>query len=353
MPILDTTGYNSANEVVNDVINAAWDLGVSKSNDYAAKVANATSGFLDIANTPTVATGTVSAPTITEPAVDIPTTQSAGDVISMFDTKYLELVQMLSDKFVAFRATYFPDESNAYIAAEDWLQAAINNPDAGLPPAIAAQIWTDDRDRLVADAARATDDVLATFATKRFPLPPGAAASATLQIQQELQDKVAESSRKVAIMSVDMQKFNVEKLLSLRQVAMGSAVDYIKALASGPDMASKLIGVGYDAQSKLISSAAQFYNARTQAAEVVTKVAQYNNSTALEAAMKNQAAELTIIEDKLKAMLAEAQALAQQATALFNNVHVSAGISNSRNTSVGFNYSNDTASAAPTTTDVW
>ena len=51
----------------------------------------------------------------------------------------------------------------------------------------------------------------------------------------------------------------VDKMLALRQMAMTSAVAYIQALASGPDMASRLVGIGYDAQSKLISSASQFY----------------------------------------------------------------------------------------------
>ena len=44
-------------------------------------------------------------------------------------------------------------------------------------------------------------------------------------------------------------------------------------------------------------------------------MAQYNNSTALEAAVKNQAADLSLIEDKMKALLAEAQSLAQMAIA--------------------------------------
>lgn len=131
-----------------------------------------------------------------------------------------------------------------------------------------------------------------------------------------------------------MQKFNVEKLMGLRGMAMDSSIKYITALASGPDMASKLIGVGYDAQSKLISSAASFYNARTQAAEVTSKVAQYNNSTALDAAVKNQGADLQMIENKLKGLLTEAQALAQMTTALYNNLHTGATINTSGGSSV-------------------
>ena len=112
-------------------------------------------------------------------------------------------------------------------------------------------------------------------------------------------------------------------------------------------MASRVIGIGYDAQSKLISAASAFYNARTQAKETIAKVAQYNNSTALEAAVKNQAADLSLIEDKMKALLAEAQALAQMATALLNNIHVSAGLSEGVSNSVQYQAQTDEVSGTP------
>lgn len=353
MTILDTTALNSANKVVSTVINTAWDLGLTKADAYSAKVSAAVEGFLDVAETPKVTAKTVASPTIAEPNVDIPATQSAGDALAAFDSKYAAIIADLAARFTAFRDTYFPDESDSYLEAETWLRNVLENDKYGLPPEIAEQMLGDDIARIVSDKVRAQDAVLAQFAARRFPLPPDAAASAVLQIEQAAQAEIAKSSRALSAQLFEAKKFSADKLLNLRQVAMESAVSYIKTMASAPDVASSVVAVGYDAQSKLISSAAQFYNARTQAAEVVTKVAQYNNSAELEAAMKNQSAELTIIEDRLKVMLAEAQALAQQATALFNNVHVSAGISNSRNTSVGFNYSNDTASAAPTTTDVW
>ena len=334
--------------IVPKVINAAWNLGNVKQAEFAAKVSAATSGFLDVANAPSVSAGTVSVPSITEPTVDIPTSQSGGDWQSYFDSKYLELAAWLSTKFTDFRATYFPDENAAYTAAEDALQAMLANPASYLPANVQAQFFGDDQARILADKVRAQDAVVAQFAGRRFPLPPDVAANLQLQIEQKAQDQLAESSRKVAMLSVEQFKFVVEKTLSLRQVAMNSAVEYIKALASGPDMASKLVTVGYDAQSKLISSAADFYRARIQAADTVSKVHQYNNSTALEAGVKNQAAELTIIEDKLKAMLSEAQSLAQMATSLFNNVQVSAGLSGSYGNSVSYNYQNDTQSAGPT-----
>lgn len=325
---------NASMQVLEDIINATWNEGLTTKAEFSAKIAAAMAGFLDVTTAPHVTAGSVTVPTISEPAVDIPASVTVDDIYDQWTTQYLELATWLDGKFTTFRSTYFPDEQAAYTACEDWLQAAIANPEVGLPPAIADQIWTDDRDRIVKDGARASAEVLATFANKGFALPPGAAASAVLQIEQATQDKISESSRKVAVMSIDMQKFNVESLLKLRDVAMRDAVEYVKALASAPEMTSKLSNIGYDAQSKLISSVSSYYNARTQATDVMSKVAQYNNSTALEAAIKNQGSDLAMVENKLKAMLAEAAAIAQMCTGFINNLHVGATLQANGGTTV-------------------
>lgn len=313
-------------EAIEQIINATWTEAQTNKAEFTAKLATALNGFLDTTASPHVAAGSVAIPSITEPAVNIPTTQSAGDVITEFGTQRLAIVAELIQKFSDFRTTYFPDESNAYVAAENWLQAAIADP-SGLPATIVAQIFGDDQARILSDKTRAQDAVISQFAGRRFPLPPDVAASAVMQIEQKAQDELAESSRKIALLSVEMQKFNVEKLLGLRGVAMDSAIKYISALASGQDIASKVIGVGYDAQSKLISSAATFYNARTQAAETMSKVAQYNNSAQLEADAKNQMADLQMVENKLRALLTDCEVIGRAMTALYNNLHVGSTMS--------------------------
>ncbi|MBK8467684.1 MAG: hypothetical protein IPL32_17860 [Chloracidobacterium sp.] len=319
-----TPGAETSLNAMADVINAAWNKAGEKAYDYDAKIAAATTGWLDGASAPHITASTATAPTVTEPAVTIPSTVNVTDVMTLFDTKYLELVALLSDKFTYFRTTYFPNDSADYAAVDAWIQAGLAD-ESGLPAAVRAQMLTDASDAIYADAARASDAVLQTFAAMRYPIPPGAAASAVLQIQQKAQDGVAEAGRKITVASVDQLRFVVEKAVGLRHEAMADGIAYIQALASGPDMASKLISTGYDAQSKLISSASQFYNARTEAARLTASVSQFNASATQEAATKNQVSDLTLIEDKLKALLSEAQALATMATSLYNNVHASAG----------------------------
>lgn len=325
---------NASMQVLEDLINATWNEGKTTKEEFSAKIADAFTSFLDLVSAPHITAGTVSVPTITEPVVDIPASVSVDDMYDLWETRYLELATWLDGKFTSFRSTYFPDEQNAYEACENALQAAIANPDTYMPPAIAAQIWGDDTARILADSSRAQDAAVAYFAGRRFPLPADVSASAVLQIQRKAQELQAESSRKIAILSVDMWKFTVDNLLKLRDIAMKDTVDYVKALASGPDIASKMNNIGYDAQSKLISSVSALLNARSNAAETMSKVAQYNNSTALEADIKNQASDIGMIENKLRALLAEAQSIAQMTTSLFNNLHVSASLAANGGTTI-------------------
>jgi hypothetical protein len=328
--------YESQMAIHVGLINACLNVAEQGVNGFAALLRDAL-GNIEIDDAPRIGVGNVVDPSILEPPVDIPSSANAADVMSLFDTKYLELVEMLKKAFVEFRETYFPGEPEAYLAAEDWLQEAIDNPRA-LPNEVVHALMADDEARVLKDASRASDAVLSTFAARGFPLPPGAAASAVLQIQQTAQDKLAESSRKIITASVEQARWTIEKLMGLREASMSEAIEYIKALASGPDMASRLVGIGYDAQSKLISAAAQFFGVRVNAQELITKNRQFNVSAALEAAKANQASELAIIDTRIKALLGQCQLLAQVSTSLLNNLNIGNQMSASTNASHSFSH---------------
>lgn len=341
-------GVTSPYLIVPEVINASWDLGLTKTAEYQEAVDGLSDvgGIFDGLEAPTNITANVATNTpVVEPTITISDASTTG-VYGEFQTQYLELVALLAEKFGTFQQTYFPNEQAEYAKAELWLSEALSDP-SGLPATVRSQLLADEQAAILMETSRAKDAVLAQFAARRFPMPPGAAASATLQIEQSAQDKMAEASRNITKLSVENLRFAVEKSLALRQVALGAANEYIKALASGPDMASRLVNIGYDAQSKMVSAASQFYNARIQAAELANKVSQFNVSSKLTADERNQATTMSMIEAKIKALMAEAQALAQMATSLFNNIHVSTGTSASSSNSVGYSYSNDTTGAAP------
>lgn len=344
-------GDATVRAMVADVVNATWTQGLLQKTEFSTKIATAQGAYLDAGMAPDVTAGSVAIPSVTAPGVVIPASAEVGDIFDSFTTEYLEVANWLTDQVTDFITTHFPNEATLYAAAEGKLSAALAS-GSYIPADVQAQIFGDDEARIVDAKLRAQDAVVAQFATRGFPLPPDVAASAVLQIEQKAQDELAESSRKIAILSVEQFKFVIEKVLVLRAQVIGDMVKYIAALASAPEMASRLVNIGYDAQSKLISSAADFYRADVAAKDMVSKVEQYNNSTALEAAIKNQAAEMALISEKVKALLSEAGALAQMATSLFNNVNAGVSITASRGASVGYNYSNDTAAAAPAITDV-
>ena len=274
---------NAGMAVIEDVINATWNKGLEQEAAFAAKV-DALEVELDGTAAPTItAPGAVTAPTVTAPNVDIPTT--VDDYIETYRTQYIEMMEELSHRFQVFRETHFPDESAGFAAAQNWLIEAMANSDSALPQAIQDQIFEDDRSRILDDASRATDAVMAAFAARRFPLPPGQAAAAVATIQQKSQAEIAASSRNLAKIAVDMQKFTVEKLLGLRQAADGAALEYIKALAVAPGESNKVA----NQQSALIAAAADFYRADIAAAELTSKVAQFNNTVAVDVAGKNHA----------------------------------------------------------------
>lgn len=316
-------------------INSTWDLGLDNRTKTMNEITAIVADLKNSLTAPVMTPASVTPATVTEPLVAIPSSVTAADIYAEFEAQYLQLITILEAKISSFRTTYFPNEQATYTLAENWLSAAMANPNVGLPPTIAAQIWGDDAARILSDSGRAQDAAVAFFAGKRFPLPADVSASAVLQIQQKTQDLMAESSRKVAVMSVEMQKWLVEKILSLRDLAFKSILDCVKIDAMGPDIASRLVPIGYDAQSKLISAVSAYYNARTGAAELTYKGTQHNADLSQDASTQNMKSQMMMVEEWVKAILTEVQTMSQMATALFNNVHLqsSLGVSNSKSVS--------------------
>lgn len=325
-----------------EVINATWDMAQLMSAEIAGKVYNLTGddGFLTTTGAPQINAGTVAVPVVTAPNVTIPETLEVADVMATYSAEYQELMLRLAQEWSEFISTHFPNESDAYEKVEAWLSAAIDN--GGLNPDTESRIYDSQRSAILQDASRAADSVLATFASRRYPVPPGAALAAVSEVQQKAQSEIAKAGGAIAAIKAEMEKFTVEKLMAQRQLALASAGDYIKALVSAPEISSRMAGVGYDAQAKLISAAADFYRADTAAVDMSTKVGQFNVTSALEAATKNQASTLAMIDAKVKVLLTELQMLSAEASALFNNLNASVGVQNSSsgstNTSTNYNH---------------
>jgi len=71
---------NSSMIVLQDLINATWNEGITTKEEFETKIANALSGFLEVTAAPQVTAGTVTVPTISEPLVSIPASVSVDDI---------------------------------------------------------------------------------------------------------------------------------------------------------------------------------------------------------------------------------------------------------------------------------
>lgn len=328
MSIVDYNGTSEYARMAANIINATWDQANVKAAAFENKVGLVDGALIGTPVTP-ISTVPTDATGVSEPSITIPTDANAADILSAFDTKYGELIGMLSIKFTDFLTEYFPGEAAVYGKAETWVSNALSNSDYGIPAAVAAQLLTDEKSRAYAEAAVLSDAVLETYAARRFPLPPGASAGAVLQITQKAQDSISEAGRKLMMAYIDNLRYAVDKALSMRQLALGSAEEYIKSLMSGPALASQIVTSAYDGQSKLISAVSSFYNARIDAKKLVKQAEQFNAQTALTVAEKNQAVELALVEERIKSLMTEASALAQMVSSLFNNLHTGATLSSS------------------------
>jgi hypothetical protein len=317
-----TPGAAYAINMSAQIINAAWALGNTKYNTYADKVTALTAAIQTIIDNSTfdIAPSTGGSMSITEPTVTIPSNVDPAAILATFDDEATALIGDLATKVQYIFDTFFPDDSAQYASASSWIDNALSDT-SGLPQAVRDQMLSDDLERITAGKVREQDSVIQQFAARRFAMPPGQAASAILQIAQKAQADIAESSRKLTIAGVERLQWAAEKLIGLRKLAMDSALEYAKLMAAAQNTAASVTGIGYDANSKNLSAVSSFFSARIDAAKAIKSATQFDAKQTQEAAEKNQVADLTLLEDKIKALMAETQALAQMATSLFNNVH--------------------------------
>jgi hypothetical protein len=323
-----------------NIINATWNLADTRLTDFQAKIddlTDLTTGWLASLTMPHVTAGTITAPTPLEPSMTIADTSPTA-VYADFATQASNIVTTLVNKFTDFKATYFPDEPATYGAAEAWVHDAItNSTTSAVPAAVKAAIIASAQASILSEKARAVADATESWVGKRHNLPPGALAYHVMRIEQKALDDVSEAVRGVAIKDFDQTydkiMSSVKLALNNRQVALKAAQEYILAMVQAESTGAQVTGTAYEAQTRMLNSAAGFYGARINAAELALKLSQGAAGIALEAAKANQQADLQPIDFRLKALLSEAQALATICAALTNNVR--AGGTSSYNVQIG------------------
>lgn len=317
----------SAEEKVELIIDQALLVAAEKADeatDYSDKAISASSGSISMPYAPIAFT----AKNI-EPPVHIPFNATGLDS-ALYDSTYNRIITDLSDKFAAFFAQYFPDECNYLAAAQDWMCKVLTEGGSGIKPHIEDQIWQRDRSRTLSEVSRASEEVIATFAARGFPLPPGAMLHQLNSAQRQAQDQIAQGSRdraiQVAQLEIENIRFCVQQALEYRVRGIQAAGDYIKVLAIGPEIAMRLATAAADAQARLITAANTYYGSRIRLEELRLNVLQYNET------LRHETAKVDVREfsERLKArvttLAAAAEASGNMAAAALNAVHASAAI---------------------------
>lgn len=266
-------------------------------------------------------------PAIVEPNVTIPANASGLDV-ALFNSTYQRIIDDLSDKFADFLTEFFPLDTALMSAVETWLRRAIEEGGTGVNPTVEAQIWQRDRDRITTESASAADEVVAAWAARGYPLPPGAAVAAVQDIQRKRAADLGNQSREIALnmfkTEIENVRFAVGKAIDYRTSAVAAAGDYIRAMALGPQLATQLATAASDAQARLISAASTFYNARINVAQLAQQrnlqITEYN----LRAALQTSDHAVQYSQLRANTALGVAQSLGQQASAALNAVNATA-----------------------------
>ncbi len=316
----------SAEQLVENIIIQALTVAAEKSAEASKFSADASTAAMGFSGSSFM--GLKFTPAAVEPPVTIPM-NAAGVDGALYGSTYDQIITDLSDKFAGFFAEYFPNECDYLQEAQTKLCEMLAG-GAGIPAHVENQIWQRDRSRVLEDVGRARDDVLATFASRGFPLPPGAAAHAMRLAEVDANNKIAQQSRDVAIKHVEILieniKFAVQQALDYRVKGIQAAGDYIKVLALGPEIAMKLATSAAGAQAQLISAASQYYRNRIAVEELKLDAAKFNAGARNEAGMNDVREFSNRLKARTDTLSAAARAAGDQAAAALNAVHASAQV---------------------------
>lgn len=310
------------------MLNTSWDLALQKADETKL----ATDEAIAQAQNPVQITETG---LIYSPALPTPPALVEFDPLQA-DARYQdyknEISAYLTDHFQAFITTFYP--SSAYLTyAQAWIERALTTGGTGLNSIVESQIWERDRARLARDNARAQDELRSAWASKGYPLPPGALVSQQQLLDADLRDKTAQASRDVAIRQAEIEieniRFAVQQALNLRQQALNAALDFIRAMVLGPQVGAQVATSIADIQARMTQATTALYAAQVQATELPLRIAVTDAELRQRAKEANLRAAVEAQHDRVTVANGAAQSLSSVAAAAANALHSSVGIGGS------------------------
>ena len=307
---------------VDEILNRAITVGTEKANQaagYASSAITYASGGTNVA-APTIAF-TPSAGL--EPSVAIPSA-AAGVDDAMYSSTYQQIVTDISTKFAAFLEDFFPADASL-TDAQAWLSQALGDGGTGINRVVEDQVWQRDRERIINDGLRAEAEAVSSWAARGYPLPPGAAVAAVEAVRANTQTQIAEASRTRATQSLQWELENarlaVQQAIDYRTKAIGAAGDYVRAIALGPELATRLATSSAGAQAQLINAANGFYRSRIAVDELRLDVLKTNAGIATDTNREVVRSWDRARDNRTSAAISLAQSMGQQAASALNAVN--------------------------------
>lgn len=266
---MGTGAYGTPEEFINAIINNA----INVANEMTEEVADAADKLMR----ENIGTYWPIPPTdpIFQITAEEPEVPEVEDVYNRYEYELERLIKLLSDELANFFAAYYPLANDAFDEATAWMVDTITNGGTGIPASIEAQIWQRARDRVLREETQIKDSITLQYAARGQSLVQGSQAKKIEQARFERFQKTGEQSTNIAIKQVEIEieniKFAVENAIKSRDMAMRSAVDYVRAVATSPGTAAQVSEMNGDAQAKMMAATADFYRARLSRDELVLK----------------------------------------------------------------------------------
>lgn len=260
-----------------------------------------------------------------------------ADAKAIFDDARDEIHDEITQGFVDYLQTYFPDRSY-FDAAVSWINRALTTGGSGINIAVEQQLWERGRARLQTEALRAENDAIQSFANRGFPLPPGALVHQVQLIRQDTRDKLAEQSRDISIEAfraeLENARLAVQQALDVWMRAIASASSFITTLLQGNQVASSLATAMVSVRSDLARNLVALYQAESAALEPRVRLAIADAQLKQAGNEANLRSKNLTLGDRVQAAIAALTTTTQVAAASLNGISAGASISGSDSSQV-------------------
>jgi len=241
-----------------------------------------------------------------------------------------DVTRRLNAIFTSFFSTYMP-LGRSFDVADEWAARALEGNGSGLDSVLEERIWELDRGRILRDKWRQETEVRAQWAARRYPMPPGAMDFQLMQLNRDLNNKVADSSRERAIITFQAEIENMRvalgRAIEMRTAAIDRAISMFNT-----NMQIDQMGVQYQTAFEqqrvaLINALSALYSTETSGWSARKGIERGNIDLKQQDEARVHDADKFSLEKEVDAAMQAAQAAGTQAAAALNGLHAQGSIS--------------------------